>query len=120
MRIPVSMYIQGTVIDIEFPFQGDSQKTKRRPAVVTDFDDMHTTVILLKVTSHEPRTDYDYLLLDAGMAGLKEGSVIRCNHILTVNNDLLCDKRGDLSRRDFIRVLALYQTALISGSEELY
>ena len=76
MRIPVSMYIQGTVIDIEFPFQGDSQKTKRRPAVVTDFDDMHTTVILLKVTSHEQRSDYDYFLRDSGMAGLKWGSVI--------------------------------------------
>lgn len=120
MRLPVSMYIQGTVIDIEFPFQGESQKNKRRPAVVTDFDDTHTMVILLKVTSHEPRTDYDYVLFDAEMAGLKDGSVIRCNHILTVNNDLLCDKRGNLSRRDFIRVLALYQTALMSGSEELY
>ena len=44
MRIPVSMYIQGTVIDIEFPFQGDSQKTKRRPAVVTDFEDRKSVV----------------------------------------------------------------------------
>ena len=70
---------------------------KKRPAIVVDFNEKSTRVIILKVTTQGIRTEYDYPLLNAEMANLKQGSVVRCNHTLTLDNSFKCEKHGSLS-----------------------
>lgn len=120
MKLPVSAYTNGAVVNIDFPFREDSSRSKYRPAVVIGFDENCTFVVLLQVTSHSPRTSFDYIIQDYDMAGLNEGSVIRCNNVYKINNSALCTKRGDLSRRDLIRISLLYEQAVKSNNIILY
>lgn len=120
MKLPVSVYTTGTVVNIEFPFREGDGKSKLRPAVVLNFDESTTYIVLLQVTSHSPRTNFDYTVKDYSMAGLKQGSVVRCNNVYRINNSVLCDKRGNLSRQDLISVSVLYESALNSNNIVLY
>ncbi len=115
IEMPIEVFSKCSVIYIEFKYD-DKSKTKRRPAVVIDFDQKTTRVILLKVTSQGIRTDYDYTLTEPLIADLKDGSVVRCNHIMTVPNDLKCELHGVLSRKDSMAVEYLYNQALINNS----
>lgn len=89
------------IIFIELAYDDNHIKTKERSAILADFDDK---VVLLKWTSKVIRTHYDYLLKKPESADLKKGSVLRCNHIISVPNDLKCEKHGDLSERYIITV----------------
>lgn len=111
MQLPIGVFNKGAVIYVDYIFDDNSNKHKRRPAVIIDFDGNHTRVIVLKVTTHTPRTQYDHTLLDAEMANLKAGSVVRCNNIMTMPNHFICEKHGDLSRRDTLIVETLYWQA---------
>lgn len=111
LKLPIGIFNKGSVIYIDYIFDDDSSKRKKRPAVAIDFDDNSTRVIILKVTTHSARTGYDYTL-----AGLKQGSVVRCNNIMTVPNKFNCEKHGDLSRRDAIIVENLYNQAIINNA----
>jgi len=112
MLLPIGAFNKGAVIYINYTFDDDNTKHKRRPAVIIDFDQNNTRVIVLKVTTHTPRTIYDYTLLDPKIANLKTGSVVRCNNIMTISNQFTCEKNGDLSRRDALAVETLYIQAL--------
>lgn len=116
IQMPIELFSKGSVIYIDFVYDDDPQKKKRRPAVVTDFDEESTSVVLLKVTTKEPRTQYDYILSNPEVADLKEGSVVRCNHILTVSNSYKCEKHGSLSRQDLLAVEILYNQAIMDNS----
>lgn len=112
VKLPIGMFSAGSIIQIEFPFDDDTSKSKRRPAIVVDFDNRNTRVIVLKVTTTGMRTQYDYELVDYAMAKLKKGSVVRCNHVLSLRNDFKCEKYSQLSRRDLIAVSILYNKAI--------
>lgn len=112
LQLPIGIFNKGAVIYIDYTFDDDNNKHKRRPAVVIDFDNNNTRVIVLKVTTHSARTVYDYTLVDPVIAKLKEGSVVRCNNIMTIPNNFTCEKHGDLSRRDEMGVELLYNQAL--------
>ena len=112
MNLPIGVFPKGAVIWIDFIYDEDSSKHKRRPAVIIDFNQNSTSVILLKVTSKGIRTQYDYPLADAKVAGLKIGSVVRCNHIMTLYNNFKCSSIGNLSRRDAMAVEILYMQAV--------
>lgn len=116
LQLPIGVFNKGAVIYIDYTFDDNSEKHKRRPAIVIDFDKDNTRVIVLKVTSHSARTMYDYTLLDYAIANLKEGSVVRCNYIMTIPNNFTCEKYGDLSRRDEIGVEILYNQAVINNA----
>lgn len=73
-------------------------------------------VIVLKVTTHMPRTAYDYTLSDPNVANLRQGSVVRCNNIMTISNKFNCEKHGDLSRRDATIVESLYRQAVFNNA----
>lgn len=90
-----------------------SYKSKTRPAVVIDFDDKDTKVILLKVTSKDRGGEYDVPLENPEYAKLIKGSVVRCDHVLRIPNSHKCEKTGDLSRKDLLVVKATYQVALL-------
>lgn len=114
--MPIELFSKGSVIFINFTYDDNPEKSKERPAIVTDYNEEETRVVLLKVTSKEPRTKYDYVLYNPEIADLKEGSVVRCNHILTVPNHYKCSKHGVLSRKDLMAVEILYNQAIIDNS----
>ncbi len=89
IQIPIGMFSKGSVIYIDFPYEDSQSKSKKRPAIVVDFNEKSTRVIILKVTTQGIRTEYDYPLLNAEMANLKQGSVVRCNHTLTLDNSFI-------------------------------
>lgn len=115
VQLPIGIFNKGAVIFVDYTFDDDNSKHKRRPAVVIDFDENSTRVIVLKVTTHNARTAYDYTLVDPVVAKLKQGSVVRCNNIMTIPNNFTCEKHGDLSRRDEIGVELLYYKAISNG-----
>lgn len=111
IKFPISSFSVGAVIYIDFPFDDDKTKTKRRPAIIVDYNKDITRVIVLKVTTHGTRTRYDYPLSNPELANLRDGSVVRCNHILTLSNNFKCEKHGSLSRKDLASVKFLYLEA---------
>lgn len=116
MQFPIELFSAGTVIYIDFPFEEDKTKTKNRPAVIVDFDDDETKVILLKVTSQDRNGAYDVPLEEPEFASLKSGSVVRCDHVLRVPNGYKCEKSGDLSRKDLLVVTAVYRMAISNNA----
>ena len=120
MRQPAKDFIAGTVVNVEFPFQ-ERDGSKMRPAVVISFNQDVTRVVLLQVTSQDARTDFDYTIKDYKDTGFtKNPSVVRCNAVLTVPNDQELQKKGVLSRRDFLAVSALYRQAVELKKLEYY
>lgn len=115
LEMPIELFSKGSVIFIDFTYDDKPEKSKGRPAIVTDYNEEETRVVLLKVTSKDPRTKYDYVLSNPEIADLKEGSVVRCNHILTVPNNYKCSKHGNLSRKDMMSVEILYNQAIIDN-----
>ena len=110
MKLPVSTYISGTIVDVDFPYHDGNEKSKVRPAVVISYDDSVTNVALLQVTSHTPRTEFDYEISDYEGTGLyKEPSVVRCNCVFSIPNTEMLQKRGVLSRKDFNSVMIIYR-----------
>lgn len=118
MELPIGILSKGAVIWIDFVYEGDPSKSKRRPAIVIDFDQESTRVVVLKVTSKGIRTSYDYQLVNPEIVGLKNGSVVRCNHIMTVPNNFKCNSNGNLSRRDGMAVEYLYRQAIMNSELE--
>ena len=116
IQIPIGMFSKGPVIYIDFPYEDSQSKSKKRPAIVVDFNEKSTRVIILKVTTQGIRTEYDYPLLNAEMANLKQGSVVRCNHTLTLDNSFKCEKHGSLSRQDAMAVQLLYTKAVYDNA----
>lgn len=97
---------------IDFAYDDDPDKSKKRPAIVIDYNENSTRVIVLKVTTQGVRSKYDYPLVNPDMANLKGNSVVRCNHTLTLPNGYKCEKHGDLSRQDALAVEYLYNQAI--------
>ncbi len=116
IQIPIEMFSKGSIIYIEFPFNDNESKSKRRPAVVIDFNQSSTRVVVLKVTTKGIRTQYDYKLQDCAMANLSNKSVVRCNHTLTLPNEYKCEKHSNLSRRDGMAVELLYKQAIMNNA----
>lgn len=121
LKIPVSFYREGTVVDINYPFE-EIAGSKLRPAIIMDYTEKQTRVILLKVTSQGIRTAYDYELKNPAEAGLNKtktgSSVIRTNHILDIPGDMSCIKRGDLNREDWEEIQCRYEIAVARNDIE--
>ena len=91
-----------------FPFEDDPLQGKVRPVVVIDFNDETTLVMSIKVTTHEPRTQFDVQLLDYLGAGLFKPSVARVSHVIDLP---LRDFRKWLGRLSMVDIVAI-QTRL--------
>ena len=120
MRLPIEVFMQGTIVRVDFPYD-DSERSKSRPAIVYSFDNTSTGVILLKVTSKEPRSSYDYEILHYEDTGLtKRPSVVKCNCVYIILNGETLEKLGNLSRQDFNNVSVLFNQAYESGDIQYY
>ena len=120
ITFPLGMFIPGCVVKIKFPYQDDPNRYKERPAIVMQVGNNAVNVLLLKVTSHASRGGYDYTLRDTQMANLKTGSVVRCNHTLTLPGGYKCESIGTLSNYDFINVTTLFSSANVAGDLVAY
>jgi mRNA-degrading endonuclease toxin of MazEF toxin-antitoxin module len=118
LQLPIGVFNVGSIIYVDYPFEDDSAKSKRRPAVVIDYNDDSTKVIVLKLTSQKSRTKYDYELLNPDVADLSIGTKVRCNHVLNLDNDFKCELYSVLSRQDMINVQILYNTAVNNSDIE--
>lgn len=120
MKLSVSTYIQGTIVNVEYPFH-DKADSKMRPAIVVSYDAEHTVMALLQVTSHAPRTQYDYTIREYDGTGLtKTPSVVRCDCLFLVPNTEMLQKKGTLSRADLNAVTILYKQAYRNKATQIY
>lgn len=100
MQLPVEIYDLGTIVEVDFPYEEDN-RVKHRPAVVMNYDDNETCVALLKVTSKEPTSPYDYKITDYQLSKLpKNPSYVKCNCTYMIPNSTCLQKMGNLSRKD--------------------
>jgi mRNA interferase MazF len=86
----------------------DYQSGKRRPGVIisdggTTIADIDVTIA--KITSHQPRNEFDVPIEYWQEAGLIKPSVVRCSKIITLNESELLYRVGKLQEPDLKRVL---------------
>ena len=121
MKLPVGNFTKGTVVMVDYPYRDDINTYKTRPAIVMSYNEEITNVILLQVTSHLPRTIYDYTISDYIDTGLTiQPSVVRCNCVFTIPNSKLLQKIGNLSRKDLYSVSLLFDQAVKENVVERY
>ncbi len=76
----------GDVWRLEFAFEDDPSKAKRRPVVVAIVEEAADRAIVVKVTGHGPRKEFpgEIRLRDWKSAGLSKASTVRCSKYLSV------------------------------------
>lgn len=95
---PAATYVQGEVL-LAFLVFSDGQGRKRRPVlVVHDFGD--DDLLVVPITSHEPRVANDVVLSDWKGAGLKLASTIRVEKLATIGKPCVQRNLGRLVAQD--------------------
>ncbi len=121
MKLPVSTYVNGSVVDVEYPFREGDGRTKLRPAIVMSYDSEMTYVALLQVTTHAPRSKYDYTIKEYSGTGLPhDPSVVRCDCVYVIPNTELLQRKGVLSRDDLNAVTYLFKQAISEKKVQYY
>lgn len=95
----------GDVILIPFPYR-DRAATSTRPAVIVScraYNDQLDDLVIAAVTSHRPRTSWDYELRDWAEAGLRSSSTVRML-LATAATSRVQLSIGQLSNRDWAEV----------------
>ena len=87
----------GEVVSVEFPFT-DMQGRKRRPGVVLAIDS--TDLLLARITTHEPRDQFDVSLDGWAAIGLPKPSTIRLVKLVSIDARLVHHSIGVLSPTD--------------------
>ena len=87
----------GEVVSVEFPFT-DMQGRKRRPGVVLAIDS--NDLLLARITTHEPRDQFDVSLDGWAAIGLPKPSTIRLVKLVSIDARLVHHSIGVLSRKD--------------------
>src|SRR5947207_4223413 len=96
MAAPV--YIQGEVLLASLVFS-DGRGRKRRPVlVVRDFGD--ADLLVVPITSHQPRIATDVFLSDWRGAGLRLPSTVRAEKLATIDKSCVVQKLGALVPSD--------------------
>jgi len=104
----MTIYEQGNVLLVPFPFT-DQSTAKRRPAVVLSsraYNQAHRDVILAPITSRVTGDPYEVVLNDWSEAGLLKPSVVK-PVLSTFDVSLVLRSLGTLSASDCAQVRAL-------------
>lgn len=91
----------GEIVSVEFPFT-DMQGRKRRPGVVLAGD--ASDFLLARITTHEPRDQFDVRLDDWATVGLPKPSTVRLLKLVSLDVRLVHHTIGTLARGDRIRL----------------
>ncbi len=109
----MTLYKQGDVLLVPFPFT-DQSSSKQRPAVVLSresYNQNHPDIILAPITSKIARRDDEVLLSDWQAAGLLKPSSVK-PIVSTFENFLVRRQLGSLSIIDRNAVRKLFQEIL--------
>ena len=98
----------------EFPFEEDEQQTKRRPVIVLDVNGEKCTVLSMKVTSREPRSEFEIELFDWAEIPLDHISTADASNVKLIPKSNFYRKAGRLSDDDWDNVTDLYYRYLKS------
>jgi hypothetical protein len=96
----------GEVWSVDFPYEDDPTKSKIRPCIIIDVDNLE--VLSLKVTRHEARDEYDIPIFKWREANLLEPSFARVSKYLTLPKESFIKKYGDLNTMDFDNITRAY------------
>lgn len=119
MLIPVEFFNEGSVVEIEYPYE-DCSKRKLRPAVVIEMSENKITIVMLKITSKEQYDDikkypYAVKIQDTDLAGLTKNSWVLTNKELVVNGKNKLYLRGHLSDVDLETVKIVHEAAKVNN-----
>lgn len=95
------------VIWVDYPYEDDPSRSKIRPAIIIDKDDDSLEVVVVKVTSQQPRDKYDYEIIDWIKASLKKKSVARASKIEVVGESSIKGIIGKLEDNDYCEIVKL-------------
>lgn len=91
-----------------FEYEDKPGKVKERPVIIGAVDDKNAYVLVVKVTSHEPRDEFagEVILQDWQTEGLEKPSVARCSKTLIVPLEAFESQfyYGHLSSRDALEI----------------
>ena len=97
------IYKKGDIVVVKFPFvlKEEAQQQKGRPALVISNDKVkkrYKDIILAAITSHIPTTIMEAeIILDPGdVTGLLKRSLLRLDFIMTIPEELISRKIGEL------------------------
>lgn len=87
------------IYSVDFMYYSDRNESKVRPALILNIDALIT---IAEITSHEPRTKFDYFLEDWKELGLTKPSCVRLNKIQLINPNKINKNKyiGTLSNED--------------------
>lgn len=100
-----SSFRRGEVLLVDLGFASGVGSKKRPVLVITELDDLD--LLVLPVTSHPARGEFDYPLKDWSLAGLKLPSTVRINKFATVSKSAVIKKLGTVQSTDSGEVNAL-------------
>jgi hypothetical protein len=87
----------------QIPFEGE-QDGKDRPVLIVNMPDEEQVMVLM-ITSSNPRDEYDMVIEQWADAGLENKSVIRTRRRFRVESGKLRRKAGTLQGTDRLRLL---------------
>jgi mRNA interferase MazF len=100
-------YRPGDVVLLSFPFS-DGTAGKRRPALVL-LDTGDDDIVVARITSQIPPTNFDIVLVDWQQAGLLLPSVARLHKLATLEKSLVTRHLGRLTPGDWAQVRSTVQ-----------
>jgi len=85
----------------------DSPQVKNRPVLIMKERDDNCSVLVLFMTSHPPRDEWDYLLQDRTSAGLNNETVVRTEKLREIPFSKMIHRVGRLDIMDMRALDAL-------------
>lgn len=104
----MTMILPQDVWFAEFPFADDPSQSKDRPVIVLDVDDESCKVLSMKVTSSEPRSEFEIELFDWAKIPLNHKSTADASSVRFIAKSDFRRKIGRLSDDDWQNVTDLY------------
>lgn len=119
MEIPICFFCEGSVVDVEYPYEDHSQ-SKIRPAVIVEVSANRITIVMLKISSvnkYDDSAKYPYAvkIQDISSAGLAKDSWVLTDKELIVNGNNKLYLKGHLSDIDLETVKLLHKAAQINN-----
>ncbi len=97
-----------------FPYAEDSSKFKRRPVIVLDVDNDSCTVLSMKITSRNPRSEFEIEIFDWATIPLDHISTADAASVQNIPKSSFDKRVGRLSDDDWDNVTDLYYSYLKS------
>lgn len=95
------------VVLVEYPYEEDSTKFSKRPAIVIDKDTKGLRVLVVKITTHEPRDEFDYQIIEWVKARLTKKSTARASKLESLDVGSIIKKYGTLEDSDYNSIIDL-------------